>query len=493
MSEVFLEENETKDTEETKEKKDIFESSWKFLASVKLAVFILIALASLSIVGTIVEQGADPSKNLSLLGKLFGETAAPTVYNVFAKLGFMDMYGSWWYVGLLVLFSINLIVCSIDRFPKTWRIINKPLKPLAENVIKTLPVKKELVFQTNINTAKDEFANALRSSRYKIIEANEEGSTQLYSQKGKYARLAVYVVHLSIIIIFLGALIGIKYGFKGYLNIPEGRAYNTAYKSPTEPIPLDFTVKCNWYETSFYEGGDTPKEFQSELVILENGKEVMKKVIEVNDPLKYKGITFYQSNYGYMKDAQGYFSLTVKPSNGKESALWLRLGDSFEIPGTKIKGTIIDFSPALGRDQYTGEIITYSETMVNPAVAIEFSEPGKDKYKGWILKRYPETGILSGGNVISLDDYWGVEYTGLQVAKDPGVWLIYLASIIMTLGLYICFFISHKKIWVHIANDKKSVRVTVGGSVNRNKLAFEKEIERLLAHATEAIEGRSKK
>lgn len=488
-----MEENETKDTETKEQKKDIFESSWKFLASVKLAVFILIALATLSIIGTIVEQGADPSKNLELLGKLFGQTAAPTVYNVFAILGFMDMYGSWWYVGLLVLFSINLIVCSIERFPKTWRIINKPLLPLAENVIKTLPVKKELIFRSTINTVKDEFANALRSSRYRFLEANEEGSTQFYTQKGRYSRLAVYVVHLSIIIIFLGALVGIKFGFKGYLNIPEGMSYNTAFKSPTELIPLGFTVKCNWYETSYYDDGDTPKEFQSELVILENGKEVVKKVIEVNDPLIYKGITFYQSNYGYMKEAEGYFSLTVKPGNGKETALWLRFGDSFEIPGTGITGTIIDFSPALGRDQYTGKIITYAETMANPAVGIEFTEPGKEKYKGWILKRYPETGVLPGGNIIRLDDYWGVEYTGLSVAKDPGVWLIYLASILMTLGLYICFFVTHKKIWVHITDNKKSVNVAVGGTVNRNKLAFEKEIERLVSHASEAIEGRSKK
>jgi cytochrome c biogenesis protein len=485
MLEVFL-------AEEKEEKKDIFESIWKFFASVKLAIFVLIALALLSIVGTIVEQGAEASKNITLLGKLFGESAAPTVYNVFAKMGFMDMYGSWWYVGLLVLFSINLIVCSIDRFPKTWRLINQPLRPLSEKAIKSRAVKKELTFKTDANKARDEFANSLRSLRYKVLEANEEGSVQLYTQKGRYARLAVYVVHLSIILIFLGAVIGLQYGFKGYLNLPEGQASNRAYKSPQEPIPLDFTIKCNWYETLYYEGGDTPKEFSSELVILEDGKEVLKKVIEVNDPLIYKGITFYQSSYGYMKEAQGQFSLTVKSKNGQEESLWLRLGDTFEIPGTGVTGTIIDFSPALSRDRYTGELTTYSETMVNPAVAIEFNVPGKDKFKGWILKRYPETGIFPDGNEIRFDDYWGVEYTGLQVAKDPGVWLIYLASIVMTLGLYICFFISHKKIWVNIVNDKKSVSIAVGGSTNRNRLAFEKEIDKLISHASEAIEGRSK-
>jgi cytochrome c biogenesis protein len=484
--------------EETEKKdKDFFESIWKFFASVKFAIYIFISLALLSIVGTIVEQQAEPARNIELLAKFFGDAVAPTVYNIFANLGFMDMYGSWWYVGLLGLFSINLIVCSIDRLPKTWRLVRTPMRPVSENVIKSKPIKKELSINAGIGRVKDEFFNALTASKYKVLNSEKEGSVQLYTQKGKYARLSVYVVHLSIIIIFLGAVIGMKFGFKAYVNLPEGRTTNVVYKSPKESIPLDFTVKCNWYKTLYYENGDTPKEFQSELVIYENGKEVRKKVIEVNDPLKYRGITFYQSSYGFMKEAQGVFVLNITPKGGQEQALRLRFGDSFEIPGTEVRGTIVDFSQALGRDRTTGALTTYADNMVNPAVGINFYEPGKKVYKGWILNRFPETGMLQNGHTIKFEDYWGVEFTGLQVAKDPGVWLIYLASIIMTLALYICFFMSHRKIWVNItpsgSGKKSSVIISVGGSTNRNQLAFEKEIDRLVSGASQAIEGRSKK
>ncbi len=479
--------------EKEKEKRDVFESTWKFLASVKLAIFLLISLAGTSIVGTIVEQQAEPAKNIQLLAKFFGDSAAPTVYNVFAKLGFMDMYGSWWFTTLLALFSINLIVCSIDRFPKTWRIVKTPQKPLSDNAIKSMPIKKELSFNTTLNAAKDEFLNSLNASRYTVLEATEEDSLRLYTQKHRYARLAVYVVHLSIILIFIGAIIGIKFGFKGYLNLPEGRSSDRAYKSPTEPIPLGFTIKCNWYDTEYYPEIDTPREFSSELVILEDGKEIVKKVIEVNDPLKYKGITFFQSSYGMMPEAVGFFVLDITPAGGQEQRIWVRFGDTFKIPGAEIKGTVRDFSTALTRDRYTGKLTTYSENMVNPALSIEFEEPGKEKYTGWILKRYPETGVLQGGHTVKFADYWGVEYTGLQVSKDPGVWFIYLASIIMTLGLYICFFISHKKIWINITKDKKSVKVAVAGSTSRNRLNFEQEIDKIVSHASKALEGRSKK
>lgn len=488
--------------EKAQEKKDIFDAIWKFLASVKLAVAVFIILAVSSIIGTIVEQQAEPAKNIALLAKFFGDSAAPTVYNIFAKLGFMDMYRSWWFVTFLIVFCINLIVCSLDRFPKTWKLLKMPLKPLPENVINTLPVKKDVKQKTTLAIAKDEFSNSLRSSRYKIHESSENNSVQLYTQKWNYSRLGVYVVHLSIILIFIGAIVGARFGFGGFLNLPEGQSSDVAYTHDGKPIPLGFSVKCNWYDTKYYEEMDTPREFESELVVIEDGREITKKVIQVNDPLTYKGITFYQSSYGMVPNANGYFVLTITPNGGRPNTLWLRFGSSFDIPGTGIRGTVVDFSPALAMDQHSGQLTTYSENMVNPAIGIRFTTPNQQSFKGWIFKRYPQTGVLPGGHSIRFDDFWGVEYTGLQVSKDPGVWLIYVACIIMAIGLYVTFFISHKKIWIHLAHEapggkgpggKGPVRVIIGGMVNRNRLAFEKEIDHILARASHAIEGRSKK
>lgn len=483
--------------QEAKEKKDIFESVWSFLASVKLAVAVFIILALSSIIGTIVEQQAEPARNIALLAKFFGDSAAPTVYNIFAKLGFMDMYRSWWFVSFLSLFSVNLIVCSIERFPKTWKLVKLPLKPLAENVIRTLPVKKEIKFRTTVAASKDEFLRILRSSRYHVLESNDTHAVQLYCQKWKYARLGVYVVHLSIILIFIGAIIGARFGFSGYLNLPEGKVSDAAFSQDGKPVPLGFSIKCNWYETSYYEGLDTPREFQSELVVLENGKEVMKRVIEVNSPLVYKGITFFQSSYGMIPNEPGQFILTVTPKGGRPDAITLRFGDKFKIPGTGVTGTVVDFSPALGRDSSTGALTTYSENMVNPAIGIQFDAPGQRNFKGWILKRYPETGILPDGTSIKFEDYWGVEYTGLSVSKDPGVWFIYIACIIMAIGLYVAFFISHRKLWVHIAHeapdDKGPVRISVGGNTSRNRFAFEKEVDHIISKVSHAMEGKHAK
>src|SRR4030065_2699187 len=169
-----------------------------------------------------VEEEGHPATNIKLLAKFFGDSTAPTVYNIFVKLGFMDMYHSWWFVSLLILFSVNLIVCSIERLPKTWRLVKMPLRPLNENVIKTLPVKKEMSIKTSLNTAKEEALKSLSSYRYHVLaESAEENAAQLYSQKGRYTRLGFYVVHLSIILIFTGAIIGARFGFNGTRNLPQ--------------------------------------------------------------------------------------------------------------------------------------------------------------------------------------------------------------------------------------------------------------------------------
>jgi len=484
------------------EKKNIFERIWGFFASLKLAIVLLLLLAVTSIIGTVIEQNVEPAKNIQLLTKIFGVRTAPTLYNIFVRLGFMDMYHSWWYTSLLTLFALNLTICSLERLPKTWRLIKRPITPLPEDTMKGMPIKREMKIKTSLTTARDEIVNALRKARYNVFEASDEGGVQLYTQKGNYTRLGVYVVHCSILLILGGAIIGARFGFDGFLNLPEGGASSYAYTRSGEPVPLGFTIKCNWYDTRYYPGTDTPQEFQSELVILENGREVLKKRIEVNNPLKYKGFTFYQSSYGMIPDAEGEFILKVINNKGEERLLYLHLGDSFEIPGTGIRGKIVDFSPALGRDPSTGELITYADTMVNPAVAIQFNIEGgahgaDNGFKGWILRRYPETGLLPGGSKVEFIDYWGVEYTGLQVSKDPGVWIIYLASIIMGIGLYIAFFMSHRKIWVRLTVERSggenSVRVLIVGSTSRNRLALERQVEHILERATETIKQRHPK
>ena len=63
--------------------------------------------------------------------------------------------------------------------------------------------------------------------------------------------------------------------------------------------------------------------------------------------------------------------------------------------------------------------------------------------------------------------------TGLQIAKDPGVWPVYIGCTMMLLGLIVAFFLSHKRVWVYIKEVEGETRLLAAGSANKNKGAFE--------------------
>ena len=117
---------------EQEKKKTLIDKIWDFLASVKLAIVIFALISLTSIIGTILEQRAEPAKNIQILSKLFGESLAPSLYNISEKFGFMDMYHSWWFTALLIIFSVNIIICSLDRLPRIWKLIREPIGPMSE-------------------------------------------------------------------------------------------------------------------------------------------------------------------------------------------------------------------------------------------------------------------------------------------------------------------------------------------------------------------------
>jgi len=461
-----------------KEKTGIVDRVWRYFSSVSLAVVIFSIISLTSIVGTIIEQQAEPARNIKLLTKFFGESLAPTLFKVLDAMGFTDMFGSWWFMGLLFLFASNLVVCSIDRLPKIWKVVKTPITPLSDDQINAITSKQELVLKGNVEKTAQKVNDSLTKIGFRGDIRKEGIITQISAEKGRYSRLGVYVTHLSILLILLGAVVGMKFGFNGNLNLMEGMSSPVAFRSNGQEVPLGFELRCDDFDVDFYPDSDRPKGYKSWLTVVENGKEIMKKEIEVNSPLTYKGITFYQASFGFEPNRDAIFKFTVTPSGGKAQDISAKFGEPFAVQGTNFTGMVVDFSPALGVDK-SGKLFTYAESMNNPAAFVEFSEAGKPKFKQWVLKRYPETWKSQIGTV-EFKELWGVQYTGLQVRKDPGVWIVYLGCIIMALGLFTAFFMSHARIWIRLREEKNSTRLTIASSINKNRIAFSRTLDRFV-------------
>ncbi|RWX47154.1 ResB-like family protein [Candidatus Electrothrix aarhusensis] len=90
---------------------------WAFLASVKLALLLIALLASTSIIGTVIQQNKPAEHYVEEWGE--GTT------KVIETLNLDDMYNSVWFLGLLGAFSLNLIICSLDRIPTVIKMVRK--------------------------------------------------------------------------------------------------------------------------------------------------------------------------------------------------------------------------------------------------------------------------------------------------------------------------------------------------------------------------------
>jgi len=362
---------------EQKKNQGIDDKIWDFLSSLTLAIIIFSLIAITSIIGTLIPQNQEPERTIEAISQLVGSSFAPTAYRIADMLDFTSMYNSWWFISLLFIFAANLIICSIERLPKIWKLIKEPIKPLPVETFNGMPISMEIALKKGLkeSEARNTIDATIKKLGFKKILKSEDG-LQFYAEKGKYSRLGVYVTHFSMILILIGALVGIFFGFQAYVNILEGTSTKVVYsREDRSEIPLGFEVKVHDFHTDFWEETDRPKEYRSWVTIYENGKPVEgfeNFVMQVNWPLRYRGIILYQSSFGYFPNEDALFKFNITSNDGKQDSVAVKFGGSFAMPGTNLVAKVADFSPALGINE-RGELFTYAENMNNPAVFINFS------------------------------------------------------------------------------------------------------------------------
>ena len=434
-------------------KRGFLQGLWDFFCSLKLSISLLILLALTSIIGTVIPQGP-PQEYLQQISQ--------AKIRLYSNLGFFDMYHSWWFILLLYLLTVNLIACSIKRLPRVWKNISEPALVMDKGLEKSLSQIHEFKMAGDAATLKEKMAAFLRAEFASPVITEAEGEYHLFAQKTPYCRLGVYVVHFSIIIIFIGALIGSYFGYKGFANIVEGTAVSNIFNQRTgQPIDLGFAVRCDRFSVSFYDTG-APREFKSILTILENGQPVpgyTQIPIVVNSPLTYKGITFYQASYGPTGEGAVYH-FSVREKGGKPVPVTVRQGEKVPMPGGGDL-LLVDVVP---------EVKMFMPQLSGAAARLEVTPPGGVTQQVILLQKYPGFDERRGGaQILTFDGADERYFTGLQVAKDPGVWVVWFGCALMVAGICLAFFFSHKRVWIKATDN----RVIIGGTASKNPAGFQ--------------------
>jgi len=426
-------------------------SLWKFFSSLKLTIFLLIGLAAVSIIGTVIPQGSPPPAE-------YLQTISQAKFDIYQKLGFFDMYHSWWFVLLLYLLTVNLVACTLRRLPHDWKMMTELVPTLDEAREKSLPFSHSLKLKGNTGDMKRQAVDILKAGFAAPLVTKVNDEIHLFAQKGRYSRMGVYLLHFGIVVVFIGAIIGSLFGFKGNVWIDEGASVSKVTSRAGAPLELGFSVRCDSFSVSFYDTG-APKEFKSILTVVENGKTVIdKRPVIVNSPLTYRGITFYQSSYS--PAGAPVFHLSVRDrKNGAVERIAVAQGETVKLPNGE----------SLRALDYTQDISPYIQQLSGPAVRVELLPRNGEARTLLLLKNYSDFDDMRKGDQIfgfdSIDVKWR---TGLQVTKDPGVWIVWLGCILLVGGIFMAFFLSHRRIWVRIGGG----RLVVAGSAGKNQAAF---------------------
>jgi len=543
---------------------------WQRLGSMSLAIILLMVLAIASVIGTVLLQNQQQSDYLQQFGSLW--------YWVFRSLGLFDMYHTWWFIAILGFIMLSLSSCLWRNVPKKLKEMRARKVALNARSLKRLELQHQWSLKSamSIDALQDMFRGRLYGWEFKQHEEN--GVHYVRADKGRMQKWGYISVHSAILIILIGGWMSVEFGFRGNMAVPEGAQDHTIeFLQGTETGTLDmpFDVRCNSFDIEFFPTG-APKEFRSNLTIIDNGKEVLTSDIIVNDPLFYKGVYIYQSSFGdggsaltfklFSMDGTGATRLAhvevykswkdektgvtirvkdFKPYNVENMAApgkpvdFKDLGPSVEYeirgPGlkpVKIKAYMNPFVDIKGKNQgswlqvsLTGDAADYQSVglgldLTNPQEwalfhafmrRLSVADIGADKIQRTrgafklamqevFGDKRPENFQAMAVRVMEamqtlpkipwpfipmLDSYEHKYYTGLQLAKDPGMNVVWVGSAILVIGLCIMFYMPHRKLWLVIRPEGEQLNVAFAGLTNRNHMAFKQTFNELFTQLNE--------
>jgi len=450
-----------------------------FFASVQLGIVLLSLIAILALLGTLVPQR-------EAAGELAGRLS-PVFFSFLQKMQIFDVYHSVGFILLAGLLAANLIICSLDRFPMAWRRFRLKHAPQDREVFKNLPLENMFLTSLDIHRAADGAATLLKK-RYRNIErVDETDSVFLCAGKGRYSLFGVYIVHLSVLILIAGAVIGSVFGIEAYVNITEGETVSAVdLRSGGPPLALPFSVRCDKFTVKLYENG-MPKTFQSDLVFLKGGRIARSGKLRVNHPLEFEGFRFYQANYGAAPG--GKATIALLRSGGRRDVMNVAAGFTFELPGKE--GTF--------------QVLRVEENLMKmgPAIKVAVRSRRNEEAIFWVFQRvdqiqkispdiFEQVPVFNPGlfrpYTFSLQGLEEKYFTGLQVNRDPGTPVMALAAVFLIGGLMLILFTYARTVWIRLSPENDQVLVSVIGRSFKNVAGLQKEIQYLVAELKETLE-----
>ncbi|CAN6448002.1 unnamed protein product [Victoria cruziana] len=429
------------------------------LSNLPLAIGEMFSIAALMAVGTVIDQGEKPEfyfQNFSEDNPVMGFLTWRWVLG----LGFDHVYSSPLFLGMLALLAASLMACTyttqipLVKVARRWSFMSS-----AEGI------RKQEFSDTLPRASIQDLGVILMSAGYEVFLKGPS----LYAFKGLAGRFAPIGVHIAMLLIMAGGTLSAVGSYRGSVTVPQGLNFVVGdVMNPSGFLSnatrfFNTEVHVNKFYMDYYDSGEV-SQFYTDLSLFDlGGKEVMRKTISVNDPLRFGGFTIYQTDWGFSalqvsKNSEGPFNLAMAPLqiNGDKKlyGTFLPLGDS---ESSNVKGISM-----LARDLQS--IVLYDQ---------------EGKFAG-VRRPGSKLPIDIDGVKIVIEDAIGS--SGLELKTDPGVPVVYAGFGALMLTTCISY-LSHSQVWAL----QDGTTVVIGGKTNRAKIGFPDEMNRLLDRVPEIV------
>ena len=361
------------------------------------------------------------------------------VVDVMERLSLFSVFRSPWFSAALVVLVVSIVVCTLDRTPKLWRGVSDIRVAQPEPYFdQRLPDRAAMDGVTP-----DAVHGVLRRNGFRVREATDDDGTRfLYGDRHQYTKMATLLTHLGLILFLAAAAATSRLGDEQGLVVAEGESLTV------QPIgtPGLLLVKNIGFDAPGFETGK-PTDFTTDLAVFQDGREIARKTIRVNDPLSVGGYTFHQNGFGpaphiVLKTAAGavLWDAAVPMTDAADGLPYASIG----IPGRDMGLKLLLDRAADG----TGTVLVVPYKVVGMAPD---GEPIIEPYPAVDLKR-GDVKVSQGLDLsIGLADFG--EFTLLIAKRDPGQGLVWVAFGLLIAGITITFYRPRRRVWTRVAPD----------------------------------------
>lgn len=452
----------------------LLEALWHFLSSMRVALVLILLLAALGVVGSLVVQAppgvlADPAAKASWLNEVRPKFGFWT--DVMNGLQLFEIFSSVVFRVLVAALTISLIACSVHRFPGMWRTATKPRVDVGASFFEHAPQHEAVVVRHEPAETLAIVENVMRGHRYRTLTA-EGDAIHVYADRFRWAPFAGLIGHLSLVVILAGAIVGATFGYRdSNFTLAEGATLPIASEPGLTIELIDFT-------DTYYTTTGAPSDYASQVILRKDGNEVARHTIRVNDPLRYGSTTIYQAFFGSaavmtVRDADGKVLVSEGVPMAWRTTDEQRAIGSFSIPGSQYVGWVIGTLGSGDTQILPGQMEVDLYTATGGTLA--------------------ESAVIDQGKATTIGDLTFTferesQFTGLNVAKDPGVGLIWIGCALLFVGFVIRFTTPHKRLWARIVPRPRGGAVLSVASLGSKDVVANTEFDKLVNDMRAALQ-----